>query len=477
MTSISIALAALATATNIARDGTARSWLPESHPSAPCAYVNDGDPLTFWGSNEPTTDPPKDIGILWPQARTFAAVRIKFFSLGYTPAADGWRLEVPGGDGWQALQARVDTTECEWWTLRFPPVTAAAVRLVVTGYRRNRPAVCEFEVYETAPPAPSLRRPALLDGAFWAFGYDHWAQTFATDARLAAEVEVGHRIGLDTLILYTLNGQDGSYSTVAPDTPLPMSAAWRGRDPLEAILSVADRLGVRVYLGDAQPTGWNRPVGDEATEVHAVLDAYRAALIRRYEHHPSFVGYYLNFECCPAEWDNDPTVPARLANDTAELVKRLCPRLVMIQPIGLYQWRDAPDGPWRHVTPPELERFWRPWIAAAPAIDIYLAIDGVGTNLAPLGFTDVNQACLRRLCEEAGKTFWVDVENADFSDYTSMPMARLQASLEVAAQHGEQLVTFCYLNYMSPNNGREGSARLYREYAAYREALGAGAAP
>ncbi len=37
-----------------------------------------------------------------------------------------------------------------------------------------------------------------------------------------------------------------------------------------------------------------------------------------------------------------------------------------------------------------------------------------------------------------------------------------------AATYAQTIVGFCYFNYMSPNNGREPSASLYRDYRTYR---------
>ena len=469
-----LAVGQAASQQNLAPLGRPRSWLPTSLPSpyAPLERAVDGDPLSFWASTEPSVDPPKDIGIEWDEPRMVGAVRARFWSVGYVPADDGWALQALVDDEWQDIEARVENPDCEWWTFRFDPVTAEAVRLVVSRYAHGRPSICEFEVYASSPPSPRLRRPPLLDGAFWAFHYQHWAEAFPTDDRLADEVEVAHRIGLDTIILYTLTGRDGVFSTVVPGTNVPQSPWWSERDPVEAILSAADKLDMRVYLGDAPPNGFSEPGDPEREAVsQRLLDDYRAAMIRHYDKHPSLAGYYINFECCPDNFDNDPSLPARQADDLAAHVKSICPRLRVVQPVGLYRWRDSKEGAWRHVIPVELDRFWRPWIESAGHIDIYMVIDGVGTGLAPLNHTNVNQACIRGLCDELGKTMWTDVECADFGDYTSMPIGRLRASIEVAAQHADHLVTFCYFNYMSPNNGREGSRRLYEEYGAYLDQL------
>jgi len=462
-------------APNLALEGRALSGLRNSAPTVPPGLVNDGDLTTWWGSNDPTPDPPKDIGIEWEQPRSFSCVRVHFFSMGYVPAADGWAIQVMRDGVFSDVPATVDNADCPRWTFRFPPVTAALVRLVVTAYANSRPAVREFEVYEQSPPETQFRRAPLLDGALWAFHYPHWAERW-DDAALAAEVDHAHAIGLDTLMLYTVSGRDGEWSTVVPDAPLPQMQAWAGRDPLEVILSRADELRMRAYLGDAPPTGYSLLGEPEevVAESRERLDAYRRALLERYGAHPSLVGYYLNFELCPANFGNDPTVPATQVQELAALITELRPDLEIVLPLGLYRWRDTPEDTWEFVGPEQLCFFWHPFITAVPDVDVIMVIDGPGTGLSPLAMTNLNQAAVRAICDELGKSMWTDVECAVMArgrGFHTFPIGRLIPSIEVAAGHADHLVTFDYPNYLSPTNGREPSERLYEDYREYRNTI------
>ncbi|NSW57204.1 MAG: DUF4434 domain-containing protein [Armatimonadetes bacterium] len=471
-------VAAPAQAPNIALDGTARSWHENSVASVPVSLATDGDLLTFWGSNAPTTDPPKDLGVEWEELVTAGCVIARFYSADHAPAEDGWELQGRRDGDWFRLDATVENTDGAWWTFRFPPTQLRALRLLVTAYRHSRVAVSEFEVYGNAPEPEPLRRAPVLDGAFWAFHYENWAKHFPADELLAREVDSAHAIGLDIMILYTLTGADETWSTVVPDTCLPQSPWWSGRDPLEAILTRADALGMRVYLGDGPPTGFGAP-GDARREnaTERRLNQYREEMLARYAGHPSLVGYYINYECCPAEFGNDPAIPSSNSQRLARHIRNLRPGFEIIQPVGLYNWRASPQEPWHAARPEEIESFWRPYIAACPDVDVFMVIDGVGTGLSPLNYTHLNQARLRSICDQLGKGMWTDVEVAVMGRrYEPMPVGRLAQSLEVAARHADTLVGFCYFNYMSPNNGRETSARLYSDYRTYRlGALTAGA--
>jgi len=455
---------------NIALDGVAKSWLPNSVASVPTSLVNDGDPLTFWGSNAPSMDPPKDIGIEWESPQRFGAVLVKFYSLYYCPARDGWRLEARSDGEWTKLDAAAENTDCPWWVFQFEPTRADALRLVVDTYRLNRVAVSEFEVYEAAPPGPKLRRAPILDGAFWAFEYEHWAGDFPTDEAIAAEAGSAHAIGLDIIILYTITGRDGVFSTAVPGTVIPQSNWWAGRDPVQAVLARADDLGMRVYLTDTSPTGFSRPVEpDREKRSGDLLQEYRKQALDRYAKHPSLAGYYINYECLPDYFNNKADIPASNSQQLAAFIKANWPKLHVVQPVGLYRWRQSKQARWHHVKPDELESFWRPYIAHCADVDAFMVIDGVGTGLAPLNFTDANQRRIRALCDELSKEMWTDVEVAEMgARYEPMPIGRVAASLRVAAHHAQTIVGFCYFNYMSPNNGRELSARLYNDYRAYR---------
>ncbi len=464
-----------AVADNLALKGTARSWLESSVPTVPASLANDGDPLSWWGSNEPTTDPPKDIGIEWQTPVDFSSVRVLFFSFGYTPTPAGWHLEALIDDEWSALPAVVDNTDCERWTFRFPPCRAHGVRLVVTEYRRNRPAVSEFEVYAHEPPARALRRAALLGGAFWAFQYPHWADHWDDEA-LMREVDHAYAIGLKTLMLYTLNGRDGDFSTVAPDMPIRQTEQWRGRDPLKIILSRADLLGMQVYLGDAQPTGFMGPHEDAGAVATAagMLESYRQELLARYGEHPSLVGYYLNFETMPHRFNNDPVEPARQMQQLASFIRGIRPELSIVMPLGLYRWRNEPDGQWDFISREQLIGYWKPFIAAVPDADVVMIIDGIGTGLSTMAHTDMAHGAIRQICDELGKGFWSDVECAVMGSawgYESYPIGRLVTAIEIAAAHADHLVTFDYPNYLSPTNGREPSAKLYEDYREYRNTV------
>lgn len=78
LTSVALVHGAGTHAMSLALLGTARSWEANSVASVPPGLVNDGDALTFWGSSEPTTNPPKDIGIVWAEPQSIGGVRIRF---------------------------------------------------------------------------------------------------------------------------------------------------------------------------------------------------------------------------------------------------------------------------------------------------------------------------------------------------------------------------------------------------------------
>ncbi len=84
------------------------------------------------------------------------------------------------------------------------------------------------------------------------------------------------------------------------------------------------------------------------------------------------------------------------------------------------------------------------------------------------------QRWMSRACERFGKTFWVDVENADMAEtFKPFTMDGLESSLRVAAGHADTIVVFDYLHYMSKNSPKPEARKLHEDYRAYRSRSGA----
>lgn len=145
---------------NLAQAGQAKCWAPNSgrieRLAAPARYAEefsapkaiDMDDRTYWVSNVPTDEPPKDIGIEWHKPVSASCVVVKYPHAGCRPPQAGERLQCWRGDNWVDVEATV--TDDDRRCIRrysFPTVETTRLRLYITRFAKYRPSVKELEVY------------------------------------------------------------------------------------------------------------------------------------------------------------------------------------------------------------------------------------------------------------------------------------------------------------------------------------------
>lgn len=328
-------------------------------------------------------------------------------------------------------------------------------------------------------PAAAQTGKALATGTFWQLGQtrlNNWS-----DQQLADEVAEVKRAGMDTILIHYSAMWESpvkSYRTFAPNDSFATFHEFTHRDPLRAIFRAAERHNVKIILGDfliPPDLRYEQPEEAIAIWLSPKALAFRRHLINKFADSPSFVGYYISNEPNPYKVQKAGPQWVEATRTLARFIREQKSDLKIIHSIGLYaEWHAESQGK-RHPSAPSpayLDQFWRPWIEGIPEIDIWMMIDGIGTSLSYLEHADKAQAWGRTIAHEAGKTFWVDVENAVMGakGYHAFPMKRLQESLEVAAKYADKIVLFEHLSYMSPNSRKPAAQQLYREYLQYRAA-------
>jgi hypothetical protein len=157
----------------------------------------------------------------------------------------------------------------------------------------------------------NIRSTRTIDGAWVGIAHwseeegRHWNSTIRklTEADWREQIDGMHGIGMDTVVIQeTFRSQEyygrNTISTTGykglayyPSELFPGRAQVAANDPLEALLSEADRLQMNVFLGvgmyawfdfSAPSLEWHKKVAEE--------------LWRRYRHHPSFYGWYVSEE-------------------------------------------------------------------------------------------------------------------------------------------------------------------------------------
>lgn len=180
------------------------------------------------------------------------------------------------------------------------------VILVAAGLGAIRRVEREVEVLPS-----NIRSTRTIDGAW--VGIVHWSEEegryWNADIRKLTEddwreqIRGMHGLGMDTVIVQEVfrnqayYGKNAIASTGYPGLAYYPSALFPGRvqmashDPIEAILSEADRLDMHVFLGVGLYAWF-----DFSSDSLAWHKNVAAELWRRYGHHPSFYGWYVSEE-------------------------------------------------------------------------------------------------------------------------------------------------------------------------------------
>lgn len=270
--------------------------------------------------------------------------------------------------------------------------------------------------------------------------------------------------GMDTLVLLSvaLHGKAFYPSEVMPlrwDTVCP--------DPLEAVLTAADRLGMSVYIGLGFFT---TPImGSLTREGDPTALKYEVAkeLASRYGSHPSFTGWYFPVEAAIRSYFPEPYVA--YANELAGFCRKLGPSKVMIAPFGT-----------RSVVADD--RF----VAQLRSLEVdYIAYqDELGVNRTTFEAAHRTYAGLREAHDRAGKPLWADIELFRFQGKVLMPadFERIRRQIETVTPLVDKALCYQYLGMMNkPDSpvfaGHESSAGLYTAYRSFLAELGTAGGP
>lgn len=297
--------------------------------------------------------------------------------------------------------------------------------------------VIEFEFHadgqgvsatDTITVKDSERRSLSTIGGAW-IGLYHWSEVEGkhwnrdiknlTDADWRGVVRSMNEIGMNVIVLQELfRNQEyvGCHEMTAgtyPGKAFYPSELYPGRmpiaceDPVEAILSEASALGMKVFMGVGLYAWFD--FSEESLEWHkAVTDE----LLERYGHHRAFYGLYVSEECVGSL-------------DNCEATEEL--RQIRIDEIVTF-----------------FENYKRHCREVAPEKPVMLATNSMGVKdrekeysmllenldiLCPFGFARMPEgdltgleaaALLQKWCDEAGTHLWFDLEAFLFNDDTSL---------------------------------------------------------
>jgi len=260
--------------------------------------------------------------------------------------------------------------------------------------------------------------------------------------------------GMDTLVLLhvALHGRSFYRSDIWPhrwDTVCP--------DPLEAVLSAGDKLGLDIYVGLGFFTTPIMGKASIAPEANAQRNEFAKELAEKYGHHRSFAGWYFPVEA--AIFTHFPEEYITFANTQAEFCRKVGPQRVLIAPYGTRSVRGD-------------DRF----VAQLRSLEVdYIAYqDEIGVDRTTFEAIDETFARLREAHDRAGKPLWADIELFRFAGKVLHPgpFERIKRQLEIVSKYVDKVLCYQYLGLMnkpgSPvHAGHENSVRLYEEYMSF----------
>ena len=302
-----------------------------------------------------------------------------------------------------------------------------------------------------------FRHHNTAEGKYWNPALEKFE---GTDCR--QKVREISELGMEYIVVMATALYDKCYfrSTVFPfaDTLCP--------DPIEEVLSEADKCGVKVFLGNGFYGDW-RKAGQNIKSQEVIDRSFRAMeeLAVLYAHHESFYGWYFPDETCIILRFSDAFM--KYVNLCSARCHELTPeKKTLIAPYGT-NLALANNRYIRCLT--ELD------------VDFIAYQDEVGVKKTPVGRTEKIFERLRKAHDKAGRAeLWADIELFTFEGavYNSALLpadfSRVKRQIENVSPYCDKILCYQYPGLMNPAAseafaGHESSAVLYENYRKYTE--------
>jgi len=311
-------------------------------------------------------------------------------------------------------------------------------------------------------PAPAAVKPisgswfefqhhATVEGVDWnpacaAFTCQQW------DAKIKEIADVGMEyLVLMCTALY--------FRSFFPTTIFP---AWRlaCSDPLEVVLSAADKYGVKFFIGGGFYGDWQSPnIISDSAAVKRRLQAM-GEITKLYSHHRSFYGWYWPNEAFIDRYFSEAFI--QYVNTCSRLARQLTPQArILIAPYGT------------RVAVPD-DKYVRQ-LASLDA-DIVAYQDEVGVRKSKVEETAAFYEGLRKAHDRAQRAaIWADVEIFEFegvvyqSALLPAPFDRVLRQLEAVSPWVDKILVYQYQGMMNKPTSAAfaGSPRSTALYTAY----------
>ena len=335
-----------------------------------------------------------------------------------------------------------------------------------------------------------VRSTKTIGGAW--IGFYHWSETEGkmwnpvlkqlSDAQWREMVSGMHEIGMDIIVIQESfsnqkyvgehsipeTGYEGKafYPSALYPARMPIAAA----DPIEAVLSGADSLGMHVFMGVGMYAWFDYTAG--SLEWHKKV---ARELWERYGHHSSFYGFYVSEEgmgsldCFEKDSTKHDMRRAEVLNFFREFIP-YCKNMAPDKPVMF-----APNG-------------WGVGRSKGAYPELLKNVD----IISPFAFARMPEgdltgpeaiALLQKYCDDAQAHLWLDLEAFLFNEQEGYlyprPIEQIEGDLELF-HNFEKVICYQYPGVfsnpdMSVRVGEPSTVELYLDYLNYLKTLRSGA--
>ena len=311
-------------------------------------------------------------------------------------------------------------------------------------------------------PAPSTTKP--ISGSW--FEFQHHATVEGVDwnpecacfscGQLDAKVKEIAKVGMEYLVLMATALDYRAFFPTKIFPPWRLACA----DPIEAVLTAADKYNVKFFIGGGFYGDWASPkIISDPVAARKRLQAIEQ-LAQLYSHHKSFYGWYWPNEAFIDRYYSEEFI--RYVNTCSRLARRLTPRAkILIAPYGTRV--AVPDD--KYVK--QLESL---------DVDVVAYQDEVGVQKSTPAETPPFYEGLRKAHDRAQRSaIWADVEIFRFegavykSALLPAPFSRVLRQLESVSPWVDKILVYQYQGMMNkPGStafcGSPASTKLYKAY-------------
>ena len=235
-------------------------------------------------------------------------------------------------------------------------------------------------------------------------------------------------------------------------------------DLVKTILSAAEEVGVKVFLGlNENGDWWSKGLNDKnyltaQTNVGVkgakqLYDTYKA------KYPNAFYGWYFVFE-----YYNFNATQKQIDNG-AYFLKSFRDGLYAIDPTMPMML--SPFVSSGNSTAAVAEKMWKGMLAnnTLKAGDIFCCQDAVGAGHININQLDSYFKALKAAVDTApGVRFWANTEDFTLSEGATAPLDRFVEQMKIADKYVEHHVTFAYSHYQNPDVGKVGYHEAYKKY-------------